>query len=392
MKKSFFVLSLFVFSMIPGLRSQTLDLPRVSPKAAVSYTIGLTRIDITYGAPAVGGRTIWGNVVPYDQVWRAGANEATTVSFSTDVNLEGQSIKAGKYALFLIPDSTEWTVILNKKWDQWGAYSYDESEDEVRFTVEPKMNEGMQERLLYAIHDMKMDMGYIKLSWEKMRLYLRFKVDVMDQAMSNIITTLGTTPPEKKWIVYAQGADFLVDADGNMDQALEWAKLSTDQFSQSWNWYVRSKVEAKKQDYSAAVISGTKSIELGLADTNDNYYEDNKTAIDAAVNASLTEVMTTATDEKKWIVYAQGANILVLTDGDLDKALEWAKLSTDLRSQSWNWYVRPKAEAKKGDYTAAVASGARSTELGLANTNDKYYEENKEEISNAVKSWSSKLN
>ena len=283
MKKSFFVLSLLVFSLLPGLRSQNLELPRVSPKAAVSYTIGYTKIDITYGAPAVNGRVIWGNVVPYGQVWRAGANEATTVSFSTDVNLEGQSIKAGKYSLFLIPDSTEWTVILNKKWDQWGAYSYDESQDEVRFTVEPKMNEGMQERLLYAIHDMKMDMGYIKLSWEKMRLYLRFKVDVTEQAMSNIITTLGTTPPEKKWTIYAQGAEFLVNADGNMDQALEWAKLSTDQFSQSWNWYIRAKVEAKKGDYTAAVASGTKCAEIGLADENDNYYEDNKTEINGAI-------------------------------------------------------------------------------------------------------------
>ncbi len=392
MKKSLFVLSLFVVSMMPCVHAQELELPRVSPKASVSYTVGLTNIAITYGAPAVNGRVIWGNVVPYGQVWRAGANEATTVSFSTDVNIEGQTLKAGKYSLFLIPDSTEWTVIFNKKWDQWGAYSYDEAQDEVRFTVEPKMNEGMQERLLYAVHDMKMDMGYIKLSWEKMRLYLRFKVDMMEQTMSNIITVLGTTPPEKKWVIYAQGAEFLVDADGNMDQALDWAKLSTDQFSQSWNWYVRSKVEAKKEDYNAAVISGTKSIELGLADKNDNYYEDNKTEIDAAVNASLAEVITTATEEKKWIVYAQGANFLVLTDGDLNKALEWAKLSTDLRSQSWNWYVRAKAEAKKGDYAAAVTSGTKSTELGLANANDKYFEENKEEIGNALKSWSSKLN
>jgi hypothetical protein len=283
MKTSFFVLSFLVSGMMPGLRAQEVELPRVSPKAEVAYTIGYTNIEINYGAPAVNGRVIWGNVVPFDQVWRAGANEATTVSFSTDVNIEGQMIKAGKYSLFLIPDSTEWTVIFNKKWDQWGAYSYDEAQDEIRITVEPKMNEGMQERLLYAIHDMKMDMGYIKLSWEKMRLYLRFKVDMMEQAMANIITALGTTPPEKKWVIYAQGAEFLVAAEGNMDQALEWAKLSTNQFSQSWNWYVRAKVEAKKGDYTAAIASGTKCAEIGLADENDNYYEDNKVEINGAI-------------------------------------------------------------------------------------------------------------
>lgn len=278
---------LFFLFMLCGAASslvaQDIKLPRVSPKASVSYTIGFTEVIVNYSSPAVKERLIWGGVVPYDKVWRGGANEATTVEFSADVNIEGQTLRAGKYALFFIPGEKEWTVIFNKKTDQWGAYSYDEALDEVRFTVEPKMNEGLQERLIYTIHDMKMDMGYIKLSWEKMRLYLRFKVDVMEQAMSNIIAALGTTPPEKKWEIYAEGAQFLIDANGNMDQALEWAKLSTDQYSCSRNWYVRAKVEAKKGDMAAAVASGTKCAELGLADEADHYYEDNKAEINAAI-------------------------------------------------------------------------------------------------------------
>lgn len=279
--------TLFFLFMLCGaastLTAQDIELPRVSPKASVSYTIGFTEVIVHYSSPAVKERLIWGAVVPYDKVWRGGANEATTVEFTTDVNIEGQTLRAGKYALFFIPGEKEWTVIFNKKTDQWGAYNYDESLDEVRFTVEPKMNEGLQERLIYTIHDMKMDMGYIKLSWEKMRLYLRFKVDVMEQAMSNIIAALGTTPTEKKWEIYAEGAQFLIDANGNMDQALEWAKLSTDQFSCSRNWYVQAKVEAKKGDMSAAVASGTKCAEIGLADEADNYYEENKAEINAAI-------------------------------------------------------------------------------------------------------------
>ncbi len=279
--------TLFFFLMLCGVASslaaQDIELPRVSPKASVSYTIGFTEVIVNYSSPAVKERLIWGAVVPYDKVWRGGANEATTVEFSTDVNIEGQTLRAGKYALFFIPGEKEWTVIFNKKTDQWGAYTYNEALDEVRFTVEPKMNEGLQERLIYTIHDMKMDMGYIKLSWEKMRLYLRFKVDVMEQAMSNIIAALGTTPPEKKWEIYAEGAQFLIDANGNMDQALEWAKLSTDQLSCSRNWYVQAKVEAKKGDMSAAVASGTKCAEIGLADDSDNYYEENKAEINAAI-------------------------------------------------------------------------------------------------------------
>lgn len=283
MKKLTLFSVLFMVWGYASLNAQKLDLPRLSPRASTSWTVGYTKVTITYGSPATKGRLIWGGLVPYDSIWRGGADEATTVEFSTDVNVEGQNVKAGKYALFLIPGQKEWTVILNKKWDQWGAYAYDENEDAARFTVEPKMNEGQQERLIYTIHDMKMDMGYIKLSWEKMRLYIRFKSDVMEQAMANIIAALGSTPPEKKWEIYAQGAQFLVDADGNMDQALDWAKLSTDQHDGSWNWYVRAKVEAKKGDMASAVASGTKCAELGLASEEDTYYEEHKEEINSAI-------------------------------------------------------------------------------------------------------------
>ncbi|MEO6133443.1 MAG: DUF2911 domain-containing protein, partial [Saprospiraceae bacterium] len=269
MKKFLFLCAMF--SAIVQLHSQDIVLPRVSPKASVSYTIGLTNVEIHYGAPAVKERVVWGGLVPYNKVWRAGANEATTIEFSTDVNIEGQNLKAGLYSLFFIPGETEWTVIFNKKSDQWGAYEYDEAEDALRFPVQPKMNEGMQERLTYTINDMKPDMGYVKLSWEKMRLYIRFKTDMMEQAMINIMNALEVAPEEKKWEVYAKGAQFMLDADGNMDQALDWIKKSTDRVSHSWNWYIRAKVEAWKGDLTSAVASGTKSAEIGLADEKDNF-------------------------------------------------------------------------------------------------------------------------
>jgi hypothetical protein len=283
MKKPLFLLLILIVGNLTSGFGQEIELPRVSPKASVSFTIGFTEVKVTYGAPAVKERVIWGNVVPYDSLWRGGANEATTVEFSTDVNIEGQTLRAGKYALFFIPGEKEWTVILNKKFDQWGTGSYNEDEDEVRFYVEPKMNEAPQERLTYTIHEMKMDMGYIKLSWEKLRLFMRFKVNVMEEAMANIIDALGKTPPEKKWVIYAQGAQFLIDSDTNLDKALEWARMSTDQFSHSWNWYIRAKAEAKKGDMTAAVASGTKCAEIGLADENDTYYEEHKEEINSAI-------------------------------------------------------------------------------------------------------------
>jgi len=283
MKKPFFLFLWAALSSVTLLPAQDIELPRLSPKASVSYVIGMTNVAIHYGAPAVKERVVWGGLVPYDKVWRGGANEATTIEFSTDVNIEGQNLKAGKYSLFFIPGETDWTVIFSKKLDQWGAYEYNEADDALRFTVQPKMNEGMQERLTYSIHDMKMDMGYVKLSWEKMRLYMRFKTNMMEEAMVNIMNALDASPEDKKWVVYAEGAQFLLDAEGNLDQALEWAKKSTDRINHSWNWYIRAKIEAKKGDMTSAVASGTKCAETGLADEKDTYYEENKEEINSAI-------------------------------------------------------------------------------------------------------------
>ena len=290
MKRPFYLV-LAVLIAIPFMGStQQIELPRLSPKASVGYTIGLTDVNIHYSSPAVKERIIWGNVVPYDKIWRGGANEATTIEFSTDVNVEGQMLKAGKYALFFIPGQSEWTVIFNKKTDQWGAYGYEESDDALRITVTPKMNEGMQERLTYSIHDMKMDMGYVKLAWEKLRLYIRFKTEMMSEALANITDALEKSPEDKKWIVYAEASDFLTNAEGDEDLALDFAKKSTERFNHSWNWYVRAKAEARKGDMISAVASGTKAAEIGLADENDKYYEDNKDEINSAIQNWATKM------------------------------------------------------------------------------------------------------
>lgn len=260
-----------------------IELPRTSPKASVSYTIGFTKVEVNYGAPAVKGRNIFGNIVPYDTIWRAGANENTTVSFSTDVNVEGQMLKAGTYSLFFIPGETEWTVIFNKQSDQWGAYKYDENEDAIRFEVEPKTNEGLQERLTYSIHDLKHDMGYIKMAWDKVRVFMRFKVEVDEQAMANVMTALENNPLEAHWIIYSQGAEYLHDHESNPSRALEWIKKATELRQHPWAWYLRSQIEAKAEDYVGAVSSVTRALAIGEADPNDQYFLGHKTEMETAL-------------------------------------------------------------------------------------------------------------
>lgn len=147
---------------------------RVSPKAGVSQTVGLTDISISYSRPGVKGRTIWGELVPYGKVWRAGADEATKITFSTDVLIEGKKLAAGSYSFFIIPNKNEWTVIFNKVSDQWGAFEYNESQDAIRFKVKPQTID-FQEWLTYSFYKTSETSALISLVWEKMKII--FKVE-----------------------------------------------------------------------------------------------------------------------------------------------------------------------------------------------------------------------
>ncbi len=155
---------------------------RVSPKAEVEQTIGLTDVTISYSRPGVKGRKIWGGLVPYDKVWRAGANEATKITFSTDVTVNGKKLPAGSYGFFVIPTPKEWTVIFNKVADQWGAFQYNEAEDAYRFKVTPKTAD-YHEWLEYTFSDMKVDAkgensAVINLVWEKLKVPFTVTTDV----------------------------------------------------------------------------------------------------------------------------------------------------------------------------------------------------------------------
>lgn len=261
-----------------------LDLPRKSPKASISYTVGLTTISITYSSPAVSERKIWGSLVPYDKVWRAGANEATTMEFSTDINIEGKALSAGKYAFFLIPkEEGEWTAVFNKKADQWGAYEYSEEEDALRVDITTKTTRVNQERLEYGIVDQAMDKGYIRFAWGKKRAYIRFAVDVMDKALANIEKALEGAEEDQKWGIYGQAADFLSMSEEHLDQALEYAEKSTAMFEHSWNYWVKAQIQALKGDYKGAVASAAKSKEVGMANEKDTFYADSKMVIEKKV-------------------------------------------------------------------------------------------------------------
>lgn len=149
----------------------SISIAQKSPRKQSEGKINDATINIDYGAPSVKGRTIWGDLVKYDKVWRAGANENTTIAFDKDLSIAGNKLTAGKYGFFMIPNEKgNWTVIFNKKNDAWGSSAYNQEEDALRIAIKPKFVNDVQEQLMYAVKD-----NAIYISWEKARIAIPVK-------------------------------------------------------------------------------------------------------------------------------------------------------------------------------------------------------------------------
>lgn len=155
--------ALFAFAMLFSVITFAQDKPVASPRDSVSGKINGATISINYGSPSVKGRKVFGELVPLDSVWRAGANEATVFTTSKDITVQGKKLPAGTYSFFVIPTATTWTVIFNNVAKQWGAYKYDKTKDALRITVRP-VKSAMNERLVYKINAKGFSLNWDKLS------------------------------------------------------------------------------------------------------------------------------------------------------------------------------------------------------------------------------------
>ncbi|MEY2562197.1 MAG: hypothetical protein QOH88_390 [Verrucomicrobiota bacterium] len=201
-----------------------LDLPDVSQLAINQQQVGLTDIKITYHRPLVNGRKIWGGLVPFGEVWRAGANQNTTIEFSDGVSVEGQPLPKGIYGLHMIPTADSWTVIFSKMSSAWGSYSYKQEEDALRVNVKPRANE-MQEALEYDFEDLKPDSVVVTLKWEK--LAVPFKVSINDaEATLGHIRNQMRGRAQYEWQAPNQAAQFCLNKKINLEEALKWVDLS----------------------------------------------------------------------------------------------------------------------------------------------------------------------
>jgi tetratricopeptide (TPR) repeat protein len=205
-------------------QSALLNLPRDSQHATVMQRIGITDITITYSRPLVKGRPIWGKLVPYGEVWRAGANENTIITFTDPVTIEGQPLAKGTYGLHLLPGENEWTIIFSKVNSAWGSFTYKQEYDALRVTVKPQSSE-MREALTYDFDDVKPDSAVAALRWEKVAVPFKIGVNTHDIVVASLPNQLQGLP-QYMWEGWDDAATYLLTNKIALDQALKYEETS----------------------------------------------------------------------------------------------------------------------------------------------------------------------
>lgn len=244
-------------------QSVSLTLPLASPRAQLSQVIGLTQIDITYHRPAVNGRVIWGDLVPYGQVWRTGANENTLISFSTGVNLEGQLLAAGTYGLHTLPGESQWQVIFSHDTAGWGSFSYDEAQDALRVAVQP-VAAAHAERLTFTFEDVTDDSAVILLRWEELQLPIRVEVDTQEIALASIRDQLKGLS-QFFWMGWNQAADYCLQKEINYPEALQWVDNSIQAEERFENLSTRAQLLERSGDQEEAAATMARALEIATA-------------------------------------------------------------------------------------------------------------------------------
>lgn len=206
--------------------------PMTSPHATVSQRIGMTDVTIDYHRPSVRGREIWGGLVPFGEVWRAGANENTTFTTTDSLLVEGEELPAGTYGLHMIPSQGGWTVVFSKMADAWGSFSYDESEDALRVTVRTERNDWV-EQLTYGFDDVSDTMALAYLTWEELKV--PFQLEAPQEHILAAIRRQLRGLPRFTWQGWQQAAQWCLQSDVNLDEALEWAEESLERNENAQN-------------------------------------------------------------------------------------------------------------------------------------------------------------
>jgi len=234
-------------------QSSLVNIPRQSQHSVLTQRIGITDVTINYHRPIANSRKIWGGLVPYGQVWRAGANENTTITFSDPVAVEGKPLDAGTYGLHMIPGENEWTVIFSKMSTAWGSFTYDEKEDALRVTVKPAAAE-MHDALTYDFDDLKADSAVATLRWEKVAVPFKIAVNVNDVVAASLHKQLRGLS-QYTWDGWDDSAQYLLSTKTHLEDALAFEEKSLQVEERYDNLMSKSQILAamgKAEDAAAA--------------------------------------------------------------------------------------------------------------------------------------------
>ncbi len=254
--------AVLVAALVPPARAQ-LRLPRVSPAATVTQTIGLTELSVSYSRPGVKNRVIWGGLVPYDKPWRTGANEATQFTTSDSIRFGGQALPAGSYELFTIPGADEWKVILNGEKGQWGSFEYKPEKDVLRVGVKPAPSEP-QEWMEFSFEDLTPTSANLVLRWEKLRVAVPILVDVNTKALAAARTAIAGMKPDD-WRTPYQAASYCFTNEVALDEGRAWLAKSLAIQSTYSNLGLLARWQAKDGKRADAIATAEKALAAAKA-------------------------------------------------------------------------------------------------------------------------------
>jgi len=247
-------------SQVSPAQSLVLDLPRQSQRAEISQRIGITDITILYHRPLAKDRKVWGDLVPYGKVWRAGANENTTITFSDPVMIEGKPLDKGTYGLHMIPNADDWTVIFSKNSTSWGAFTYDEKEDALRVTVKPQPAD-MHNALTYDFDQLQPDSAVVEMEWEKVAVPFKVSVDVHDVVQASLKKQLRNLA-QYTWQSWDDAANYLLAEKVSLDEALTYANKSIENEDRYDNEDTKAKVLTALNRKDDAAVAQKKALEM----------------------------------------------------------------------------------------------------------------------------------
>ena len=264
MKKVFTACMTLAIALGFGLNAeaQTIKTPAPSPLSTVKQAFGLSDVTVEYSRPSAKGRTVFGDVVPFDALWRTGANSSTKITFGDDVKIDGKAVPAGTYSLFSIPGKTEWTIILNKNTKLGGTNGYSEAEDALRFKAKVRTKADKTETFTIDFANLSANKATLELIWENTVVAFDFSTEFDDKVMKNIESVMA-----KDARPYHQAASYYYDNKKDLNKALEWANKAVEANPEAyWSLLLKAKIQLELKDYKGAIATAEKVKVVGKDD------------------------------------------------------------------------------------------------------------------------------